>query len=185
MEPEVARAFLGSFPPPAFGGRTRGTPKQVTFGHSSANMAHPFRRRFPISEEAESLCCRLRNASAVSTGGANIGELRSLENAVGGVELPEWCELDEMLGDVCVRSLYEVCKATEVAFRAVLNKCQRQILDQKARQTCRTFITISTEIRDRRPSIGRAHQRNRATRVETRTICQSLLCQSAMVIWTT
>ena len=86
----LARAFLGSLPPPAFGGRTRGTPKHLTFGHSSANMAHPFRRRLPILEEAVPLCWRLCSNSAVSTGGANVGELGVLENSVGGVEDCEW-----------------------------------------------------------------------------------------------
>lgn len=53
-------------------------------------MAHPFSRRLPISEEAVSLCWRLRSDSGVSIGGANMGELSVLENSVGGVDDREW-----------------------------------------------------------------------------------------------
>jgi hypothetical protein len=37
----------------------------------------------------------------VSTGGANVGELRLLDNSVGGVDVREWWELDDTLGDCC------------------------------------------------------------------------------------
>jgi len=56
------------------------------FGHSSPSIAHPFRRRFPISEDAWSDCWRLRIVSSVSTGGAKVGELRVLDISVGGVD---------------------------------------------------------------------------------------------------
>jgi hypothetical protein len=56
------------------------------FGHSSPSIAHPFKRRFPISADAWSDCCRLRIVSSVSMGGANVGELKALDTSVGGVD---------------------------------------------------------------------------------------------------
>ena len=52
-------------------------------------MAHPFNKRLPISADAMSLCWRRRIDSGVSTGGAKVGELKVLENSVGGVEARE------------------------------------------------------------------------------------------------
>jgi len=80
-------------------------------------MAHPFRRRLPISDEAVSLCWHLRSDSAVSTGDANVGELSVLENSVGGVEDRVWRELEEMLGDACACSRGN--KVLEVVVREV------------------------------------------------------------------
>lgn len=73
--------------PPGFvGGRTKGTPKHLGLGHSSASIAHPCSRRFPISAEARSDCSRRRRLSGVSTGGAKVGELSPLDSSVGGVD---------------------------------------------------------------------------------------------------
>lgn len=104
MKPErKLLTFLGSLPPPIIGGLTRGTPKHRGFIHSSASIAHPFKRRFAISAEAASDCSRQRIDSAVSTGGAKVGELKALEISVGGVDdldLDKWVlVLCVILGD--------------------------------------------------------------------------------------
>jgi hypothetical protein len=80
---------------PDFGGRTRGIPWQVSFGHSSPSIAHPFNSFFPISEDALSDCSRRRRVSAVSGGGANVGELWASDISVGGVDVREVYDSDE------------------------------------------------------------------------------------------
>ena len=53
----------------------------------------------------------------MSTGGANVGELRLLDNSVGGVDVREWWELDDKLGDGCAWSGCG-CEMVEVALWA-------------------------------------------------------------------
>ena len=55
--------------------------------------------RLPISAEAMSDCCLLRKTSAISTGGANVGELGAWDTSVGGVEVLEGVALDMLLAD--------------------------------------------------------------------------------------
>jgi hypothetical protein len=94
----MEQTLRGSFPPPGLGGRTRGTPKHVSLGHSSASIAHPLRRRLPISVDARSDCCLRLRISSVSTGTAKVGELSVLEISVGGVDLPDMVRLSNELG---------------------------------------------------------------------------------------
>lgn len=79
----------GSCSPPAFGGRTRGTPQQFVDGHSSASIAQPFSKRLPISVEAVSDCSLRRLDSSVSGGRTKSSKLDSSESSVGGVEARE------------------------------------------------------------------------------------------------
>ena len=71
-------------------------------GHSSPSIAHPFNSFFPISDDALSDCSRRRRVSAVSGGGANIGELWASDISVGGVDVREESdeELDREAGSV-------------------------------------------------------------------------------------
>lgn len=65
-------------------------------------------RRFPISEEASSDCCRLRILSADSTGRAKSGDSGLLERSVGGVDdldivdAEELCTLGEDWPGTCM-----------------------------------------------------------------------------------
>ncbi len=79
------------------GGRTNGTPKHCTFGHSSPSIAQPCSKRLPSSAEAMSDCSRRRRLSSVSGGKTKIGELRPLETSVGGVEVRVICDADDAL----------------------------------------------------------------------------------------
>lgn len=69
------------------------------FGHSSASIAQPFKRRLPISEDALSDWSRRRLLSSVSGGNSKVGELRVLDTSVGGVEAREIRDPDETLGE--------------------------------------------------------------------------------------
>jgi hypothetical protein len=68
-------------------------------GHSSPSIAHPFKSFFPISDDALSDCSRRRLVSAVSGGGANIGELKASDISVGGVDDREMYDSDEGLDE--------------------------------------------------------------------------------------
>jgi hypothetical protein len=68
-------------------------------GHSSPSIAHPLKSFFPISDDALSNCSRRRRVSAVSGGGANIGELRVSDISVGGVDDREMYDSDERLDE--------------------------------------------------------------------------------------
>ena len=68
-------------------------------GHSSASIAHPLKRRFPIAAEARSDCCRRLIDSSVSAGMAKVGEPGTSASSVGGVEDREKWVLDVRLGE--------------------------------------------------------------------------------------
>jgi hypothetical protein len=51
----------------------------------------------PISDDALSDCSRRRRVSAVSGGGANVGELWTSDISVGGVDVREMLDPDEGL----------------------------------------------------------------------------------------
>lgn len=55
--------------------------------------------RLPISADAVSDCCRLLKTSAMSIGGANVGELSAWETSVGGVDVLEGVALDVLPTD--------------------------------------------------------------------------------------
>jgi hypothetical protein len=105
----VEQTFRGSFPPPDMGGRTRGTPKHVVFGHASANIAQPFSSRFPNSAEAMSDCRRRLKTSCVSAKGASIGELRLLETSVGGVDAEDMTRLGDVFAMELVADIGSRC----------------------------------------------------------------------------
>jgi len=90
------RTFLGLISPPTFGGRTSGTPKHVSFGHSSASIAHPFKSLFPISEDAESDCSRRLLDTSDSGGGSKSCRIEVSETSVGGVDGLESCASDDI-----------------------------------------------------------------------------------------
>ena len=66
-------------------------------GHSSPSIVHPFNSFSPISDDALSDCARRRRVSAVSGGGANVGELWASDISVGGVDVREVYDSDEEL----------------------------------------------------------------------------------------
>jgi len=82
------RTFWWLFSPPTLGGRTNGTPKQASLGHSSANIDHPFSKREASSDDARSDCSCLLRASSVNGGSSNsVSESSSCrEGSVNAVE---------------------------------------------------------------------------------------------------
>jgi hypothetical protein len=69
----------------------------VSLRHCSPSIVHLFNSLFPISDDALSDCSRRRRVSAVSGRGANVGELWASDTSVGGVDVREEYDSDEVL----------------------------------------------------------------------------------------